>query len=222
MRISLTRTTATLFALAVFVSAGSAFADQALDDAVRGIQHQWAHINYEVSGDDAKSTAFATLEGQADALMTRYPDRAEPRIWKAITLSTHAGAKGGLGALSLARQARDLLIEAEKIDPNAMNGSIYTSLGSLYYKVPGWPIGFGDKDKAEAMLKKALALNPAGIDPNYFYADYLYERGRYQEAMSAAQKALAAPDRSNRPLADKGRREELRALLGKIQSEIKA
>jgi Tfp pilus assembly protein PilF len=45
--------------------------------------------------------------------------------------------------------------------------------GALYYQVPGWPIGFGDKDKANELLKKALALNPDGIDPNYFYGDFL-------------------------------------------------
>ena len=35
-----------------------------------------------------------------------------------------------------------------------------SSLGVLYYKVPGWPIGFGDKDKARDLLQKALAVNP--------------------------------------------------------------
>jgi hypothetical protein len=55
------------------------------------------------------------------------------------------------------------------IDPRALQGSAYTSLGSLYYQVPGWPIGFGDDKRAEAMLLKALEINPDGIDPNYFY-----------------------------------------------------
>jgi len=207
-------------ALAVFMATGPAHADSALDDAILGIQHQWAHINYEVDDNAAKNAAYTELEQQADTLITRYPDRPEPRIWKAITLSTHAGAKGGLGALGLARESRDLLLEAEKIDPRAMNGSIYTSLGSLYYKVPGWPVGFGDKKKAESMLKQALTINPEGIDPNYFYADYQFERGHYQEALTAAQKALAAPDRPGRQLADSGRRNEVRALLNKIHSQL--
>ena len=66
--------------------------------------------------------------------------------------------------------SKNLLLQAEKIDSNALNGSIYTSLGSLYYKVPGWPIGFGDNSKALIYLKKALQINPNGIDANYFYA----------------------------------------------------
>ena len=71
--------------------------------------------------------------------------------------------------------------------------SAYTSLGSLYYQVPGWPVGFGNKAKAEQLLKQALAINPNGIDPNFFYGDYLLEQGRKAEARQALDKALVMP-----------------------------
>ena len=193
-------------------------ADAALDQAILEIQHQWEHINYELA-DNAKVDAFEQLENQEEALAHQYPNQPEPLIWHGITLSSHAGAKGGLGALGLAKQARNQLAAAERIDPGAMQGSIYTSLGTLYYKVPGWPIGFGDSDKAEAYLKKALQVNPGGIDPNYFYADYLYGKHRYQDAMKFLDRALAARPRSQRPLADKGRRREIEALMARIREE---
>jgi len=101
------------------------------------------------------------------------------------------------------------LLAAEKINPNALNGSIYTSLGSLYYKVPGWPIGFGDKKKAREYLEKALQLNPTGIDPNYFYADFLSGQGEYAKAVEYYKKALAAPARPGREDADAGRRQDV-------------
>lgn len=194
------------------------YADSALDQAILEIQHQWEHINYELP-DSAKPAAFEQLEKQEEALARQYPTRPEPLIWHGITLSSHAGAKGGLGALGLAKQARSQLAAAEKIDPSAMQGSIYTSLGTLYYKVPGWPIGFGDNDKAEAYLKKALQVNPGGIDPNYFYADFLYGRHRYQDAMKFLNRALAAQPRPQRPLADKGRRHEIETLMARIREE---
>ena len=53
-------------------------------------------------------------------------------------------------------QAKKLFERAIKLDPAAMDGSAYTSLGSLYYQVPGWPVGFGDDDKAKEMLLKGL------------------------------------------------------------------
>jgi Tfp pilus assembly protein PilF len=106
------------------------------------------------------------------------------------------------------------------IDSRALQGSAYTSLGSLYYQVPGWPIGFGDDKRAGTMLLKALEINPDGIDPNYFYGDYLFHEKRYAKARSALQRALAAPDRPGRAVADKGRRDEVRTLLVKVEAEL--
>ena len=193
-------------------------ADSVLDQDILEIQHQWEHINYEMA-DSAKSDAYTKLEKQEEDLVRKYPNQPEPLIWHGITLSSHAGAKGGLGALGLAKEARNQLAAAEKINPDSMQGSIYTSLGTLYYKVPGWPIGFGDDDKAESYLKKALRVNPSGIDPNYFYGDFLYGKHRYQAAMQFLDRALAANPRLQRPLADKGRRHEIETLMAKIKSE---
>ena len=113
-----------------------------------------------------------------------------------------------------------MLEQAESIDPEALNGSIYTSLGSLYYQVPGWPVGFGSDEQAEKYLKKALSINPDGIDPNYFYGDCLLEQRRYTEAARYLEKALQAPDRPDRALADEGRREEARARLALARRHI--
>jgi tetratricopeptide (TPR) repeat protein len=112
----------------------------------------------------------------------------EPLIWEGIVLSSEAGAKGGLGALSLAKEARQRLDEALKLNDKALNGSAYTSLATLYAKVPGWPVGFGDKERAEEYFKKALAINPDGIDPNFFYGEYLADRSRPAEALPTSKR----------------------------------
>lgn len=118
-----------------------------LDSDLAGIQARWAEIQYQLPA-DKKEKAFEDLASQAQTLVDTYPDRAEPLIWQGIVLSTYAGAKGGLGALGLVKDARKSLEKALEIDPAALDGSAYTSLGSLYYQVPGWPLGFGDDDKA--------------------------------------------------------------------------
>lgn len=208
-----------LFCVSVAMStAVSAAPDDAMGKGIAAIQHEWARIHYQLPKDQ-QDAAFVKLEAQADALEKSYANRAEPKIWKAIVLSTHAGVSGGLGALSKVKAARELLLEAEKLDANALNGSIYTSLGSLYYQVPGWPIGFGDDDKAEAMLKKALAINPDGIDPNFFYGDFLQRQGRSAEALAVLEKALHAPPRPDRQDADAGRRHEVEALIADIKAK---
>jgi len=141
-------------------------------------------------------------------------------IWEAIIESSYAGAKGGLGALGLCKEARGNLEAALKLNPNALDGSAYTSLGTLYYKVPGFPVGFGDHDKARKLLKKALEINPNGIDPNYFYAEFLYEEGEYAQALQYLDKAAKAAPRPGRELADKGRRAEIATLTSQVKKEL--
>ena len=148
-----------------------------------------------------------------------YPNSAESWIWSGIIKSTYAGAKGGLGALSLAKESKADLEKAMSLNDHALEGSAYTSLGTLYYSVPGWPVGFGDDDKAEELLQKALALNPNGIDSNYFYGSYLINEKRYDEARQFLHKAQMAPPRPDRQLADEGRQQEILDALAGIEGK---
>ena len=187
-------------------------------DRLRSIQSRWAGINYDLDA-SARADAFAELAEEAHELVERSPGRAEPLIWEGIVLSTQAGSMRGFSMLKaggVAKSARDRLLEAEKIDPSALQGSIYTSLGSLYAEAPGWPISFGDKDKARTYLQRALELNPNGIDANYFWGKFLQGQQEFSAARSAYEKALAAPDRPSRPRADVGRRAEIRAALASL------
>lgn len=184
---------------------------------LRDIAHAWAHVTYEVPP-GAQDDAYQALEARVEKLVQTNPGDADAKVWLAIILSTHAGEHGGLGALGMAKQARTLLEQAQVIQPDALDGSIYTTLGSLYDHVPGWPLGFGDKDKARALLLKALQVNPDGIDSNYFYADFLYRHGDRAGALAAVKKALAAAPRPDQPLADRGRRAQAEKLLQTIQS----
>ncbi len=209
---------AALFAVAL---AGPAFADDAAFNAeLLSIQQAWAKVNYETPAGDARAQAFEALEKRAEKFTQQNPARAEALIWEGIVESSYAGAKGGLGALSLAKEARGNLEAALKIDPKALDGSAYTSLGTLYYKVPGFPLGFGDHDKAGKLLKQALALNPNGIDPNYFYGEFLFEQGEYGEALKYLDKAATAAPRPGRESADKGRHAEINALTAKVKAKM--
>jgi tetratricopeptide (TPR) repeat protein len=188
----------------------------ALDDDIRTLQREWDQIKYRRPAAEQEK-AFAALTQTADEVRGRHAGRAEPQIWYGIVAASYAGARGGLGALSLAKDAKRAFEQALEIDPKALDGSAYTSLGSLYYQVPGWPIGFGSDEKARELLQKALALNPDGIDANYFFGDFLYRKGDFAGARRALEKALQAPPRPGRALADEGRRKEIEALLAAMR-----
>jgi tetratricopeptide (TPR) repeat protein len=193
-------------------------ANQASATNVDDLQKGWALANYEVTG-EAQDAAFANLIEQADDAVANHPGDAELLIWQGIIKSTYAGKAGGLSALSLVKAAKRSLEGAMEIDAMALDGSAYTSLGALYYQVPGWPIAFGSDKKARELLEKAIAINPAGIDANYFYADFLLQEKQYVKAEVFLQKALSAQPRDNRPLADMGRRKEINLLLAEIKSK---
>lgn len=182
------------------------------------IQQSWAHIQYELP-EKQRADAFETLAAKASAFTQERPSAAEAWIWSGIVTSSWAGAQGGIGALGKVKEAKVDLEKALALDPQALQGSAYTSLAALYDRVPGWPIGFGDSEKAEPLLKEALQLNPNGIDSLYFWGDHLYRQKRYDEARQALQKALKAAPRPGREIADAGRRKEIEALLTDINKK---
>jgi tetratricopeptide (TPR) repeat protein len=218
----MTRTALRLPALVAFLlllGTGAARADAAFDTALSALRDGWAVANYRTPAAQ-REPAFEKLAAQAAALTTQYPQRPEALIWEGIVLSTYAGVKGGLGALGLAKTSRTRFEQALAIDEKAMDGSAHTSLGTLYHKVPGFPLAFGSDKKARVHLEKAIRLAPAAIDTNYFYAEFLYDEGAYAQALKHLETAAKAPPRPGREIADAGRRAEIDALTRKVRAEL--
>lgn len=192
----------------------------AMTNEIKAIQSRWAEVNY-MPDSDAKQQAFEKLAKSATQVTLNKHNLPEALVWEGIVYSSYAGAKGGISALGLAKKARKSYEAAIAMDANVLDGSAYTSLGVLYYKVPGWPLGFGSDKKAQEYLQKGLALNPEGIDSNYFYAEFLYEE---EDDLVMAQKylniAAVAKDRPNRPQADIGRRQEIKQLMTAIDKAL--
>jgi len=205
----------TLFSISA-ISQNSGDMREDITATISSLQSRWAIANYELKG-DKQLKAFEQLISDVEAATNEQANEAGIWVWSGIIKSTFAGVKGGLGALKFAKAAKVDLDQAISIDGNVLQGSAYTSLGTLYYQVPGWPIGFGDGDKAEGLLKKAIAINPDGIDSNYFYAQYLLSEKHYSKAEQHLLIAQNAAPRLQRPLADKGRQAEIAVLLAEAR-----
>jgi hypothetical protein len=96
-----------------------------LNDTVADIGHSWAKAYYSTPDKD-KDAAFAEVIASAKNATQTFPGKAEPIVWEAIALSSAAKVEGGFSALRKAREARDLLLNAESIDPTVINGAVYT------------------------------------------------------------------------------------------------
>ena len=198
---------------------GIAVAGGPAPGSVNQVRDRWAQINYQLPKPQ-REAAFEELLHQSEKIRQANPSDAAALIWEGIVLSSLAGEKGGMGALGLVKRARADFEAAIKLDAGALDGAAYTSLGALYYQVPGWPLGFGDDAAARTMLRKGLAIDPDGIDANYFYADFLRDQKDWTGARTAFQKALAAPARPGREVADAGRRQEAQAKLKDVTAHL--
>lgn len=201
----------------LLATASAAWADPVAD--VTALQNEWDRVNFTLKKDEQIKPLEALIT-QAQTVNAANPGNAPALIWEGIIHATYAGAKGGLGALGECKTAKGLFEQSIAIDPKALAGAAYTSAGSLYYQVPGWPIGFGDDKKAEEMLKKGLEIGPQDLDAHYFYADFLITQKRWKEALNMLQKGLAIPDDGKRPLFQKDRRDKMTAMLKTARGKL--
>ncbi len=190
-------------------SAGSVEAD------ILKLRTDWAIAKFQTPKSKQLSE-FEQLIKRADALNQKNPRNPEIMTWYGTILSNYSQLKGGLGVLPHVKKAKALLEEAISINPRVENGFAYGVLGTIYARVPGWPIAFGSKDKAKTNLQTAIKYSPSGSDANYYYGDFLVDTGNYEDARRHLEIAQKAPVRKGYEIQDRGRKSEIAAALAKL------
>ncbi len=208
----------TTFVAFLLLSSSNLFANN-LEPEIDQIESQWANIYY-AKNSTQQSKLFPKLIKNTQKLAQKHPNSIEPIIWQAIVISTNAAFEQPLKALESIETAKKLLEHAIKTEPHALEGAAQVTLGTLYYMTPGWPISFGSSEKAESLLKQALAINPRSIDSNYFYADFLLSKDRIDDAQKYFKKAINAPVRNNQKFADQQLKNEATLALKRTEQRI--
>ncbi len=208
---------AVFLALLGWLHAAGAGADavmpRGLEESLASIYRQWSEVYY-LQPDAARESGMQPVIAGAERLRRQYPSRAEPLILEAVARSAWAEKAGKFVALQQAKRARALLEEAINRDPGALRGAAWVTLGTLYYRVPGWPLGFGDDDKAREFLEKAIRMNPDNLDAYFFLGEFLAGEGEGAPARKVWQRGLQTPRLEQFPVADEGRRRMIRTKLG--------
>lgn len=179
-----------IFVVFLLLFAQGTFADS-MQESVSKIEASWADTSADESTSERKNI-FLQLAEDISEVVIAFPSQAEPLILKSAILLTMAEDASSFVALGLVKQAKELLAKAININPEARDGSALVTMGVLYYKVPGWPIAFGDDVEAESYLLQALEVDPNGVASNYFYAEFLLEQGKDAQAVSYLNKAIDA------------------------------
>lgn len=187
--------------------------------ALAQVERGWAAANYTVTAKLAQVAAFDAVIAHTDALAGRYPDRAEPLVWRGVAKVSKAGVIGGLSGFGLVKDARRDLEAAQRLDPAAADGLGSSQLGVLYEQVPGPPFAFGNRVIARRYLDTASKVDPDSLATNLAYGDYLFSGGNYAAAEPVLRHALAAPPRPGQAVAEAGRRDEVKVLLDKIATK---
>ncbi len=211
-----------LVALSVCAKAGEI---PSLKSELLRLAHDWEHVKLQVSDRDDQEKQMASLAQRAGQIAKQYQNIPDPIVWVGIITSEQASLANDNGspvkALQFAKRARDILEKVEKTNPETMDAGAPTTLGVLYDRVPGFPIGFGDKARARHYLQEAIRSAPNGLDANFFYGDFLFKLGEQSEATKILERALTLPELSNRPLWDKSLRAAIRQTLSEIQNAVR-
>ena len=149
------------------------FTQLAHADNLKSIETEWAQVHYSYPIDQ-KEQAFADLLIRLDKISA--PEGEWLRV-RAVIMLTQAGVSGVIDSYEAIFEAKDLLTRSLSIKETS---SALVTLGVLYYRVPSWPIAFGDDDKAAELLLAALTMEPHGMDTNYFYGQFLLDQGNDQ------------------------------------------
>ena len=200
----------------VGLSAQAAKTGGDLMQALSSVAQRFDELTFSTADKHDRRTGFEALITTVEEIVGTHPDSAGALAWQGIVLSTYAGEVSALSAMKYAKAAREALHTAESLDATVMHGSVYTSLGALYAHVPGGFVGFGDDALAMDYLRKALRISPNDLDANFFYAELLLEQKLYDEAERVLHHALTVPPVPDRPVLDRARRDQMRAMLESI------
>lgn len=188
-----------------------------LESIVHSIESEWATIYFAADTSDKKS-AYTRLLKRITNLSNEMPNTPELLFWQATIIASRAEHQNGIEALTAIHKAQELLLKTIAIKPETMDGSAFVTLGTLYYLAPGWPIAFGDDNKAEKYLKKGLQINPNGIESNYYYGHFLLTQDRPQKALEHFNIALKGPVRKEQVFADTQLKEEVKKIMTQIDT----
>lgn len=185
------------------------------DNTFNQIETEWADIHYRLPSEQ-KASAYQRLLTKTEILAKQYPNTAGLLFWQAVVKASLADHQDPVSALQAIFHVKELLNQAIALDPSAFNGSAYVVLGVLYHEAPPSPIAFGDDDAAESYLKKALSINPEGLETNYYYGNFLADQDQAEQALSYLKKAINAPIRPEQVFSDTQMQNEAKLALKKL------
>ena len=150
-----------------------------------------------------------------------YPKNEAILMWYIANFSKYGESLGVINSAKngLADKVKFYTEKLIVLNPKFNDGAGYKILGVINYKVPHIPLvlTWPSKIKGEEYLKKALAVNPKSISNLYYYAEFLSEVKRKEEAKIILKKVIETPPRKTNLIEDLYDLNQARKLLEKLK-----
>ena len=208
-----------LATVAMTVAVSEKAGAQTFDETLLEIENRWAEATYQTTGRE-KNEALEELLNDVRVFAERHSNRPEAAAWHGIIARECIKNRGRSRSAKLRREAREALLKAESLDPLVLDGLIYANLGALYSQTPQGFGGKGGNVKGIGYMWRAIVVDPDGLDSNYLYAELLVDEQRLEEAREILQRASTIPARPDHLRADRGRREQILALLERVETRL--
>lgn len=142
------------------------------------VLHQADELEESGASDDELFALFEAGEKYADTSLS-LAENPDAYIWKASNIGRWGETKGPLNALGKANPIKDTISYVVN-DLGVLDRTIgWYVIGQLYFKLPGWPLSYGDLDTAISMARKAIDTIPSDKLYHGHYkalAEMLYKR----------------------------------------------
>ncbi len=130
------------------------------------------------AGEDTLFAMFEEGEAYADKSIALH-ENPDAYVWKASNIGRWGETKGPLNALGKANPIKETITYVVN-DLGVQDQTIgWYVIGQLYFKLPGWPLSYGDLDTAISMARKAIDTIPEDKLYHGHYkalAEMLYKR----------------------------------------------
>ena len=159
------------------------------DSAWKYARATYHYADIFVKNVNDKKAILTDGKNAADKATKLAKDRAEGFLWYGVCLGGWAEANGIMESLSAADKILNAASKAIQIDPAYDDGGAFNLRARVYHKAPGI-ISVGDEKKAEQDYQNALKYGPNNRGAHRFYAEFLLERGRKEQARDIISKGL--------------------------------
>lgn len=135
---------------------------------------------------------YQTAIDTASDLIEMSPKSIPGNFWKAAAIGKQGLDIGITKSLSNAKPMKKHLEVVLAQDEKLEQGGPHRAMGRLYFKLPGWPISFGDNKKSEEHLRKAVKIDPKHLGNRAYLAETLEALGKDKEAREHMEYVLSA------------------------------